>query len=209
MPWHPGIHIPPRPLRRARLALVVLWLSLPACVVVYQPMSGLHRPIALEAEYAYLTGLKIDVHCVPGQVLEKSEAIELCRKLTRMFESRGATVETSTRRGRIPQYREEGEARAQTGQGQLRMELNSRILHKEESFMLFWTSVTDYTFAQDVEIRDENGFLLVRDTLIGRFVRRVGFTSDAQEEFSKDFYGMINQLALNARMRRQVLVEGR
>ena len=72
---------------------------------------------------------------------------------------------------------------------------------------LWWSIVTDYTFAQDISIRDETGFLLIRDTLTGRFVRRFGFSDDTEEAFSRDYYGQLSQLTLNAKVRRQVLNE--
>ena len=87
-------------------------------------------------------------------------------------------------------------------------------------------AITDYTFAQDVTLRDASGFLLGSDTLQGRFVRYFGFGvlmvnwildlvvrpksekmtgNGFKEEFSKDFYGQLTQLAFQARMKSKVM----
>ena len=67
--------------------------------------------------------------------------------------------------------------------------------------------MTDYTFAQDVTIRDENGFLLAKDTLTGRVMMRMGFFEEAKDDFTRDYYGQISQMTFNAKLRRQVLRE--
>ena len=76
--------------------------------------------------------------------------------------------------------------------------------------MLFiWTFVTDYSFAQDITVRDADGALLIEDTLMGRFTQRFGFGEEASERFSRDYYRFVSQLTHNARMRQRVLVEAR
>jgi hypothetical protein len=187
--------------------LVALHTALSAgCISTYQPMSGLHEPVAIDTEYANLDGLTLTVHCVPGGALDRAGAEDLCRKLTREFENQGATVRSHTGRG-VADLDDDPAARATPSA--LTLRLSARTIHEEESNLLFWSWVRDFTFAQDITIRDETGFLLIQDTLIGRFDRRLGWTSTAKEDFTADFYRQLDQRALNARMRRQILREGR
>ena len=93
------------------------------------------------------------------------------------------------------------------------------------SFTLVPT-IAEFTFAQEVTIRDGAGFVLASDSLQGRFVRYFGLgvwavnsaldflvrsdeeklTGDAaQQEFTRDFYRQLSQLAFDAHMRSLVL----
>jgi len=195
----------------------LLWIAAAAicaggCVTIYQPMSGLHRPVAIDPTYANFADLDVTLRCLPGPSLTGSEAGTLCRKLSRLFENQGAqvTVRTSSRRGDdlddTPVEATTTEADAPP-RAQIEVELTARRIHEEATQWLWWSSVSDYTFAQDVVIRDSNGFMLVRETLTGRFVTVLGFFSDAEEDFSKDYYAQISQLALNAKIRQRVLAE--
>ncbi|MEC7948220.1 MAG: hypothetical protein VX265_11705, partial [Myxococcota bacterium] len=171
------------------------------------------------------------------------EAASLCRRVGALFENQGAAVQTYTHaRGA---GLDEDAALAQPEDGGLPMaartelvlELRSRQVHKSKhpaSWVLFAFSftllpgVTEQTFVQEVEIRDGEGFLLARDTLEGRLVRRVGagtwaankvldwtvrppeaeLTGNAmQRDLSEDLYGRLSQLLFNARVQRQVLDE--
>lgn len=185
-----------------------------ACTTYYHPMSALHRPVAINTDYANFAGLELEIHCLPGPVLDEDEAADLCQKLSRLFENQGAVVQTRTTLGRVAN--EDGElsgARPTAGEGRatartsLGLRLSSRLLHEESSWVFPWVT-TEYTFAQDVVIRDETGFLLVKDSLTARLVRRVGLFGDAGEELTRDLYGQLSQLTLNARMRRRVLRAG-
>ncbi len=183
-----------------------------SCIVAYQPMSGLHRAVAVDTDYANFGDLSLTIHCVPGDAIDESQAQELCDKLAQLFENQGAKVELRTTVGRSSDLDEDDETtKDDAPRGALNMLLTARIIHKEETGYIFWTALTDYTFAQDIVIRDETGFLLIRYTLTGRFVRRLGsswFESNKpEEEFSADFYDQLSQLVLNAKMRRQVLRE--
>ncbi len=194
--------------RRSALGVALLIGLLAGCVTVYQPMSGLHRPIAIDPAYANFAGVRFTLECRRGRddVLGEDEARDLCRKLTRVLENQGAEVETEVLGGEPGPADEPPRARADA----LHVQLTPRLIDRRTVNVLwlpFWTVVTDYTFAQDISIRDASSFLLVRDTLTGRFVRRLGFSSDAEEEFSADFYGQLSQLALNAKLRHDVLKE--
>lgn len=194
--------------RGTPLALLAALLCGGCTVVVYQPMSGLHRPVAVDPSRPNFTDVDIEVRCPPGGAVDATEAGALCRRVARLFENQGARVEIHTPGAPAADPEPDGEAPA-TPRTALRVELTARILHREITDWLFWEHVSDYTVAQDVVIRDETGFMLARDTLTGRFVKRWGFFSDADEDFSIDFYAQLSQLALNARVRRRVLAEGR
>ncbi|MCA9561179.1 MAG: hypothetical protein KC583_21670 [Myxococcales bacterium] len=194
--------------RRRTSCVAALAALLAGCVTVYQPLSGLHRPIAIDPAYANFAGVRFTLECRRGRddVLGADEARDLCRKLTRVFENQGAEVETEVLGGEPGPADETPRARGEA----LHVQLTPRLIAVRTVNVLwlpFWTVVTDYTFAQDISIRDASSFLLVRDTLTGRFVRRLGFSSDAEEEFSADFYGQLSQLALNAKLRHDVLQE--
>ena len=184
------------------------------CMSVYQPVSGLHRPVAIDTAVANFPGVAFDIQCLPAKhVVTEAEAEDMCRKLTQLFENQGARVETRITPGRIPELEDEVAEEAAPDEGpvttKLSVRLSSRLLHKDVVNILWWKITTDYIFAQDIVIRDASGFLLVQETLTGRFIRRLGFSRGANLHFSKDYYGQLSQLAFNARMRRTVLDEVR
>ncbi len=190
-------------------AAALLAALLPGCVAVYHPLSRLHRPVAIDTDVANFADVELDLLCLPGPVLSRGEAEVLCRRLTRVFENQGAVVHARTRAGR-PEDVEGGQEPGAPGAGgarsRLQMQLSARLLHREKSWLLPWVT-TEYSFAQDVVIRDHGGFLLVRDTLTGRITKRLGFFGSAPAELSRDLYGQLSQLTYNARMRRKVLDE--
>jgi len=190
----------------ARAPGLALCALLAGCITAYQPMSGLHRPIAVDTDYENFADLSLTLHCIAGDVVDASQARELCRKLTRLFENQGCDVKTRVSTGRLSDSDPEPEVGAP--RTALNMRLSSRLIHEIETDLIIWSYWTDYTFAQDIVVTDETGFLLVKETLTGRFVTRLGFFSDADEDFSADFYGQVSQLALNAKLRREVLREG-
>jgi hypothetical protein len=115
------------------------------------------------------------------------------------------------------------------------IDLSPRLLHQDDVPILWLLSyltftlvpaITEFTFAQDVAIRDGEGSLLVADSLQGRFIQYFGagiwavntaldmavrkegekINDDVtRKDFSRDLYGQLSQLAFNARMRAQVL----
>ncbi len=175
--------------------------------MVYRPLSGLHRPVAINIDYANFADLSLTITCLPGPALSATESQTLCRKLQQLFENQGAEVFTKTSQGRQDDALDgPGETKVPKRETALELVLSARIVQQKEGSFLFWTWITDYTLAQDIVIRDASGFLLIKDTLTGRFSRRLKFT-DETEAFSPDFYGQLSQLAFNAKMRRQVLRE--
>jgi hypothetical protein len=117
----------------------------------------------------------------------------------------------------------------------LTIEVRSRLLHQGNNKLLLILSVatltlvptiSEFTFAQEVTIRDRDGFVLAADTMQGRFLHYFGLGiwgvnaaldflvrdkdeqitgGQAQREFSQDFYRQISQLAFDAHMRARVL----
>lgn len=185
-----------------RASTTMVALALAGCVTSYVPMAGLQRPVAIDRRFLNFAGTKVVVTCLPDDALDRDEARDLCRKVGRMFENQGATVVQAA----TPF--DEAEPGAARVKGGLNVFISGRLVHEETSNLFGWTRVVDYTVAQDVTVRDEDGFLLVRETLTARFVTELGFTSDAEARFSKDFYGQLSQIALNAKVRRAVLREG-
>lgn len=154
-------------------------------VQVYQPLSGLHRPVVVDPQLPNLRDLNLAVYCVPGDYLSAEETRMLCRRVGALFENQGALVSTYTQDRRAPHEELEtptadGPARPRTD---LTLELRSRETHSNRnplSSFLCWSTltmvpaVTETSFAQDIVIRDGTGFLLVSDTLQGRLVRYFG-----------------------------------
>ncbi|MCA9546620.1 MAG: hypothetical protein KC613_19580 [Myxococcales bacterium] len=198
---------------RPLLLFAVLW-ALPACVTVYQPLSGAHRPVAVDLRGPNLKGVAVTVRCLPSADMPRAESGLLCRKLARLFENQGATVQTTTSRER-PEAEEAPAAEGATAEAgpepteALEVELTSRRLHEKRTSFLFFDYISDYTFAQDIVVRDERGALLARERLVGRFFDTLGFNENTDLNFSRLFYGAVSQIALNARMRRKVLAAGR
>jgi hypothetical protein len=189
----------PRPPRRAvarrlhgaALAILALTLSAaPGCVVrLYQPLSGLHRPVVTDPRVPNFGDTRLDVHCVPGDLLNEQQAGALCQKVRALFENQGAEVRTFLSAGRaegddlLAEGQEEPAAEAGP-RTELSLELRARKVHASNhplSWALCVASFTllpgtfESTFAQDVVVRDGSGFLLLNDTLEGRLVTRFGF----------------------------------
>ena len=203
-----------------------------ACVTVYQPLSNLHRPVVVDTQVANFEGMNLTFHCIPKDFLNASGAKLLCRKVSTLFTNQGAKVHTITTVGADVLMDDEPAPPAD-----LTIEIRARRLHDQKNPVLYVLhavsfslipAIQEYTFVQEVEIRDDSNFLLVSDSMTGRFVRYMGagawvgnkvldwtireeedkLTGDrAKEDFSKDFYGQLSQMVFNAKMRRQVLQE--
>ncbi|WP_224243866.1 hypothetical protein [Hyalangium gracile] len=208
----------------------LLALLASGCVTVYQPLVSLQRPVAVDPQLANFEGQRMLIRCLPGEYLQPADADQLCRNVRSLFTKQGAEVEVEVPRTGVS-TRDDGEA----ARADLIVEMKARLVHEENSALL-WTlsaitftlvpAITDYTFAQDVLIRDSSGFQLASATLQGRFVRYCGaglwavnsaldllvrsdaedLTGDAaKKDFSRDFHAQLTQLAFNARMRSLVM----
>lgn len=204
---------------------------LSGCVTtIYQPLTSLQRPIAVDTGIANFEGLRLLVRCVPGDYVDRAGATLLCRNVATMFRNQGAHVDVE-----VPRKGREAAARDPEAKPDLVVDLKSRLLHQETNPPLLVLSVitftlvptiNEYSFAQDVTIRDARGALLASDSLQGRFIRYGGFGvwavnwvldlavrpeeeelagDAAKRDFSRDYYGQLTQLAFNARMRQVVL----
>lgn len=202
------------------------------CVNVYEPLSGLNRPIVVDTTAANFQDLNLAIYCPPGGGIYVSEAAVVCRNVGRLFENQGAVVTTATRDRRM---NEEGEAAAPPD---LILELRARDV-KQTNDPLSWMlcvgtftlapGITESSFTQDVTVRDGTGFLLGTDTLRGRLIRSFGVGvwagnkfldlvwRDKEEEvvgdlskreLSADLYQQLSQIVFNAKMRWEVLQEG-
>ncbi len=200
-------------------------------VTVYQPLTSLQRPTVLDPQVPNFDGTRLLIRCVPGDYVKADDAQRLCRRLQTLFTNQGAIVETVVPRpGATP-----GETGEPAAPPDLVLELKTRLLHEENPTFLWIVSfatlsmvpaITEYTVAQDVSIRDRDGFQLAADSLQARFVRYTGaglwavnraldllvrprserLTEDTHEQdFSRDYYRQMSQLAFNARVRASVL----
>ncbi len=229
---------------RTLLAATVVGTSLsvgPGCVHVYHPMSGLHDPVVVDTSQPNFADTLLTVRCVPGRLLNAQQSAQLCRKVALLFENQEAQVLTYVTEGTASEEREDDEEdlRQEEGGGprdvRLELVLRSRETHRASHF-LTWAAfgisfgilpgVDERSFAQDLEVRDADGFLLVQGTLEGRMVRYVGastwvgnklldwlvrppeddITGEASsEQLSEDVYRQLSQHVFNAKMRNQVL----
>ena len=167
--------------------LGVALFGLSGCVRVYQPLTGLHRPVVIDPTLRNFDGVKLTVYCVPGGLLSDSEAGVLCQRVGTLFENQGALV-TATIGGEPSVSTDEdgkplvADPTAQDS-SELTMELRARQIH-EFNHPLSWAEtllsftlipgVTEVTFQQDVVIRDSTGFLLASDSLQGRMIQYFG-----------------------------------
>jgi hypothetical protein len=215
-------------------------LAAPGCVVqVYEPLSGLHRPTVIDARQPNFTDTRLMVHCLHGGLLSDAEAGSLCDKVRTLFVNQGAEVRTFVGAGDAegegspppdaPEAATEADPRLE-----LTLDLRARKTDQSNhplSWAIFIASFTvlpavqEWSFAQEVVIRDETGFLLTSDTLEGRWVWRYGFgawlgnalldlsrkkvdrlgSDAAAHELSDDLYNQLTQDVFDAKMHASVL----
>jgi hypothetical protein len=216
---------------RRTLALMALLAASTGCVTtIYQPLTSLQRPVAVDPRIANFEGQRLLLRCHPGDYLSNSDAQTLCRGVGTSFRNQGAVVDME-----IPRPGRPARAREADAQPDLVIDLKGRLLHRENSNLLYILAymtltlvpaVDEFTFAQDVTIRDRQGTLLLQDSLQARFIQYVGVgvwavnwaldvtVREDEDElsgkaphraFSRDFYGQLSQLAFNAHMRQVVL----
>jgi hypothetical protein len=237
--------IVPRPLRsgaRMLLALAPLF-TFSGCMTVYQPMMSLQRPVAVDPQDPNFKGQRLLVRCIPGEWADPGESQTLCQNVSTLFSNQGAKVDVEIPgetfgeddEHEAPAVRAAQKARAPPSRPDLIIELSARRLAYDNTglnWFLCWATltlipaVTDVTFAQDVVVKDADGFLLVQDSLQARFIRYFGFgvwaingladlivrskeeklLGDApRRDFSHDFHEHLSQLALTATVRERVL----
>ena len=198
------------------------------CVVhTYQPMSGLHRPVVVDPNAAVLAGVNVELSCANGGLLRGSDASGLCQTVAMLFENQGATVAVRIGAGDLDS---DGAAAPD-----LRVELRARQVH-EASHPWSWVAmvasfslvpaITEFTFEQDVIVRDRTGFLLAEQTLRGRVMHGYGFGvwagnklldltvrepadeivgDHADRALSQDLYRQLTQTVYDAHLQAQVL----
>lgn len=212
-----------------RLLWVLCALSMTGCVTVYQPLMGLHQPIAVDPQQpGTFDGTRVLLRCHPGDGVEPDV---LCRNLRSSLTKQGATVTTEV----VKPSRAAPPASDAASLPEFIVEVTSRIVHEDSgvlsaiacglSFTLF-PATSETTYAQDVSIRDRQGFLLAQRSLQERFIFSFGFgvwavnglvdliirpkeeqvTGDRyREEFTRDLHGQIAQQLYNARVKTRVL----
>ena len=165
------------------------------CVRVYHPIHGLHEPVIVDPTLPNLEDARVSVHCVPGDLLSRSQASALCRRVQVLFENQGAEVSTVTSAyrspddpftpsdGAPPADEQASEPDTDAPRTELTVELRARQTHLSYHPLTWaaWTltftlapGVTERTFAQDIVVRDASGVRLAARTLEGRTVRRSG-----------------------------------
>ncbi len=213
------------------------------CVKIYQPVSGLHQPTALDLNVGNFQDVALTIHCPPGELVNADEAKALCRKVGLLFENQGAQVTTYTTDRRLIDDpsglafdEDPSEVEAEPPPTDLILELRAHREHLENHHITWLMcaatfslvpAVAEYTFHQDVIVRDGSGYLLTSGVLRGRIVRyfgggywlgtklldlvwrdkddRILDVSNPHKELSADFYAQLTQLVFNAKMRWRVL----
>jgi hypothetical protein len=205
------------------LRVVLSAFALPACFTVYHPLIGFQEPTAIAPDLRNFEGDRIHIRCLPGDFVKSSEADRLCRHVELLFDNQGASVTVDTT------------PRAPESPADLYVELRARRLHQADS-VANWTAfiftgtlvpiVSEHTMAQDVIIRDRDGFLLAKDSWHARFLYYSGAgiwgvnwildvlvrdkgerltNSEPERQFSEDYYRQLSQITFNARARQNVM----
>lgn len=199
----------------------------------YQPLTGLHDPFVVDVNAQNYTpaDLHLRVDCVPGDVLNNQDAGALCQKVATLFENQGARVTTST--GGPPDLEEIAPGEPMPPPD-LTLELRGRTVH-QASNPLSWAAMivtftlapalTEFSFEQELTIRDGTGSLLATEELRGRVVHWYGFGSwatnqlldvtvreeadevvgdHAERELSADLYRQLSQAVFDAHVQWRV-----
>jgi len=234
---------PPRDTHPRVRLLPLLWLLASAtsgCVVhTYQAISGLPGPVIVDPLASNFEDVHLTVNCASGEYLSRFEASKLCDRVGTLFENQGAIVTTVGPQGPFelggdtPLDEADGPQIVRTD---MTLDISAQQIHKA-NYPLSWAlciasftllpGVSETTFAQDVTIRDGEGFLLSRERMKGRMVRRFGggpwagnvlldwvfrdkedrLTGRAfEEDLSSDLYSQLSQMLFNAKMQREVLL---
>ncbi len=217
--------------RAVKFGLAVVAIAMTTgCVTVYQPLVGLQRPIALDPQTPtnFTDNTRVLVRCHPGDGVE---ADVLCRNVRSSLTKQGAMVTTEVVR---PSGKVAAPDRIETPP-QFIIDINSKLIHHEDSAILsllciasftLIPAVEEWTFGQEIRIRDAQGFLLAQQSFQERFVESFGLgvwalngiidllirpkseqvTGDGyKEEFTRDLHGHLAQLLYNAKVRARVM----
>jgi len=204
------------------------------CVTTYQPLSGLHRPTVVDPAVSNFEDVSVTLVCSSSDYLDGADVSALCARLETLYANQGALVQTA---GSTSFAEDEAPGAAALRSTDLVVDVRARLLDENSNGWLWFFSlatlslspvISEFTFAQDVEIRDRFGVLLMRDTLKGRFVRYGGLgpwgtnavmnwfresadeihgDDTAKKIFSSDFEKQMSQILFNAKMRWLVLRE--
>jgi hypothetical protein len=216
-----------------RLLLVcLLAVFAQGCVTVYQPLSALQRPVVVDPGYPNFEGTRMLVRCVPNDVLPPGDAEDLCRRVSTLFRNQGATVESEVPRegrGSTRAEEENGKPELIVDLKSRRLHENDRIWLALISGLTLTLvpAISEHSFSQEVTVRDSSGSVLATDTFESRFVKYTGILvwganwiadlavrddqddmageQHAKNDYSRDLYGQLSQLAFNAKVRAKVL----
>lgn len=215
----------------ASALVVVLAAAGSGCVTFYQPMRAIHRPVAVEASPRNFEGLRILVRCLSTDDFSTSDAGTLCSKIGEDLEKQGALVETYTpsRTDTLEPDVFEGQ------RPDLTVEILSRNDHAYYYPLTWGACCVtcslvpimfERTDSQRIVVYGRDRSVLAEETYRERFVNYVGcsvwsvnwiadwiFRDDHQQvmddagkkQFTRDFYGQVRQLTMNARVRSEVL----
>lgn len=205
------------------------------CVHAYQPMTGMQTPIVIDPQQRNFEHVELDLYCQAGDHLDGIQAGVLCGKVATLFEVQGAIVHPRVDSQPPAHLDEPDDTTGEPRDVRLTVELRARQTYTDThqlswliclGSLTFAPGIVETTFAQDVVISDDSGFLLLSDTLEGRLVRRFGIgpwvgngvlnllwrddedklTEEAvSQDVSRDLYGQLSQLVFNASMRAEVL----
>lgn len=220
--------------------LLISGLVASGCMTVYQPMSSLQRPTAIDPRERNFEGQRMLIRCIPGDWADSGESTLLCQNLSQLFTNQGAKVDIEVPGETLEGADDEppavrGRKPVAPGRPDLIVDLSARRLANDNTplnwilcvaTLTLFPAITDATFAQDVVIKDADGFLLASDSLQARFIRYFGVAvwaanglmdlivrskeekmlGDApKRDFSRDFHEHMSQLALTATVRERVL----
>lgn len=207
-------------------ALVALCAS--GCVTVYEPLVGLQRPVAIDAEQpGNFDATTVLLRCHAG---ENVEADVLCRNLRSSLTKQGATVTTEVVKPQRSVPKDNREATPE-----FIIDLTSKLVSQTDGTLSVLLCIASFTlipatlsatYAQELTVRDQRGFLLGQLSLQERFVESFGLgvwainglidlidrpkseqvTGEGfKAEFTKDLHAHLAQLLHNARVKTRVL----
>ena len=201
-------------------------------VTLYQPQKAIHGPVVVTPSPVNFSGLKVKIRCnAHKEFMPSGDASRMCGNLVTDFQQQGAEVESVVPSGRnfIEPPVFEG------ARPDLTIEIESKIDYEYDyalTYPVSWMTLTivpmisEQTFSQRVVVYGRDGSVLTEEVFRERFVEYTGLgvwslnwlldwfvradedhlSGEApHEDFSRDFYGQVRQLAFNARIRSENL----